>query len=304
MNKSSFFAASCFLILTGCVSPSAVDDFAKASAQAASLFPAVAMIPYNACVAIGENQQLAAVTDFDGKFASFDQTTIDCKAADDTSQRLQKTYSVLATYISTLDKLAGGNVPTYDTNLKKLTIPGLNTAQQTAVTGLIGVIADLVDKGYRQKEAAKVIERANKWVQDLSGMLKTQLPPFLSQYVSNDKEQLRTVYNVIFIFRVPGSAPLPPGDPLPPPTYTSPALVSKLFIEDTTQIQNMQNAIGAFEKIFDGIGKTHQTLYDNRNKLWDKAVIQATFQSVSDIEKQVSAVEAAFAPTPAKAATK
>ena len=295
-RSSSFAVASCCLILTGCITPSAVDDFAKASAQAASLFPAVATIPYNACVAIAENQQLAAVTDFNGNFA-FDQTKIDCKAADDTSQRLQKTYSVLATYISTLDKLAGGNVPTYDTNIKATvaTIPGLTTPQQTAVTGLASVIADLVDKGYRQKEAAKAIERANPFVKELSGMLQTQLPPFLDQYLSNEKDSLRSMYRGIFIFRVQGSAST---------ENTSPTLVSKNFIEDMSRIQNMQNAVAAFEKIFDGIGKTHQTLYDNRNKLWDKSVIQTIFQSVSNIEKQVSAVESAFTPTPAKAATK
>ena len=288
-----FVTIGCCLTLTGCVSPSAVDDFAKASAQAASLFPAVATIPYNACVAIAENLQLAAVTDFNGNFA-FDQTKIDCKAADDTSQRLQKTYSVLATYISTLDKLAGGTVPTYDTNLKTLMIPGLTSSQQTAVTGLISVIADLVDKGYRKKEAAKVIEKANPFVQELSGMLQTQLPPFLNLYLSNEKDSFGSMYRGIFIFNLQGTT-----------EHTSPTLVAKNFIEDTLQIQNTQNAVAAFEKIFASIGKTHQALYDSRNKLWDKSVIQTTFQSVSDIEKQVSAVESAFTPAPAKkAATK
>ncbi len=105
-----------FVTLTGCVSTSAVDDFAKASAQAAKLFPAVANIPFEACIANAENRQLASVTKFDRNF-SFDQSKINCKDAKLTSKRLEDTYAILATYISVLDKLAGGNVPTFDKNI-------------------------------------------------------------------------------------------------------------------------------------------------------------------------------------------
>ena len=77
--------------LNGCASSSAVDDFGKSSTQAASLFPAVAAIPYHVCVADQQNQQSVAVSAFDAKF-EFDQSKTDsnCKAAGETSQRLQK----------------------------------------------------------------------------------------------------------------------------------------------------------------------------------------------------------------------
>ena len=279
----------CCLILTGCISPSAVDDFAKASAQAASLFPAVATIPYRVCVANGQNLQLAAVTEFNPNF-TFDQTKIDCKMADATSQRLQKTYTVLATYISTLDKLAGGTAPTYDANIKALAgnIPDLTSSQQTAVSGLASLIADLVDKGYRQNQAAKAIEKAQPWVQELSGMLKDQLPPFLNDYISNDADSLKSMYRGVAVFSLQGST-----------QHTSPTLVTKQFLEDKVQIQNMQNAVAAFEKIFASIAEGHTTLYTNRNKLWDKGVIQQLFQTAISIKKQVSAVETAFKPAAA-----
>ena len=273
----------CCSLLSGCVGSSAVDDFAMASTQAASLFPAVAAIPYDVCVADQQNQQLAAVTDFDVKF-EFDQSKIDsnCKAAEATSQRLQKTYTVLATYISALGKLAGGNVPTYDTNITTLvaTTPGLTLSQQTAVSGLASLVADMIDKGYRQKEAAKAIEKAQPWVQQLTGMLKDQLPALLNQYLSNEIDSRGSLYRGIYVFRFKGTE-----------LHTSAVLVTKDFMEDRTQIENARNAVAAFEKIFVSIGEGHTILYNNRNKLWDKNVLQQVFQSASSIEKQVTAVD-------------
>jgi hypothetical protein len=292
----SGFALSCCLILAGCITPSAVDDFAKASTQAATLFPAVAAIPLDACVTNEQNLQLASVKGFDGNF-DFDQKKIDsaCKSAEDTSERLRKTYSVLSAYISALDKLAGGNVPTYDTNIKSIasTVPDLTSKQQTAVTGLADLVADLVTKGYRQKEAAKAIEKAQPWVHDLSGMLKEQLPPFLNQYIANETDSLGSLYRDILTFHIDDGI-----------AHSSPALVTKDFIEGKVRIQNAQNAVTAFEKIFASIDEGHTALYNNRNKLWDKGVIQQIFQTASSIEQQVSAVETAFKKTAATAAKK
>jgi hypothetical protein len=283
-----------FMTLTGCVSTSAVDDFAKAAAQAAKLFPAVANIPFEACVANAENQQLAAVTKFDRNF-SFDQSKIDCKDAKLTSKRLEDTYTVLATYISALDKLAGGHVPTFDKNLGVVAsnIPGLNSKQQEAAKGLAGLVADMIEKGYRQKEASKVIEKAQGPVQTLSGMLKEQLPPFLKLYIANERDSIESLYRGMEIFKVSGCV-----EGTACFQHMSPTLVTKSFLDARKQTESMEKAVAAFEKIFGSIGDAHTALYQNRNKLLDKRVVQELFQSALDMEKQISAVTSAFKPAP------
>ena len=281
------------ITLTGCISSSAVDDFAKASDKAASLFPVVANIPFNVCVATAENLQLAAVTKFDRNFA-FDQSKIDCKDAQSTSKRLEDTYAVLATYISALDKLASGKAPAYDKSIGALakSITGLTSPQKDAVSGLAAVIADLVDKGYRQRQAAKVIEKAQGPVLVLSSMLKEQLPAFLNQYVSNERDSLQSLYRGMEVFSVDGCVEASGGSTCI--QHMSPALVTKSFVEARARTENMQHAIAAFEKIFATIGDAHTALYENRNKLWDKAVVQDLFQSALEIDKQTFAVTAAF----------
>jgi hypothetical protein len=286
-------AIAAFVTLTGCVSTSAVDDFAKASTKAASLFPAVANIPFEACVAKSENRQLAAVTKFDRNF-SFDQSKIDCKDAKLTSKRLEDTYAVLATYVSALDKLAGGNVPTFDKNISVVAsnIPGLNSTQQDAVKGLAGLVADMIEKGYRQREASQVIEKAQGPVQTLSGMLKEQLPPFLKLYISNERDSIESLYRGMEIFKVSGCV-----EGTTCFQHMSPTLVTKSFLDARKQTESMEQAVAAFEKIFGTVGDAHTALYQSRNKLLDKGVVQELFQSALDMEKQISAVTSAFKPT-------
>ena len=144
----------------------------------------------------------------------------------------------------------------------------------------------MIDKGYRQKEAAKAIEKAQPWVQELTNMLKDQLPALLNLYLSNEIDSRGSLYRGISVFRLEGTE-----------LHSSPVLVTKDFMEDKAQIQNAQNVVSAFEKIFVSIGEGHTTLYSNRNKLWDKDVLQKAFQSASSIEKQVTAVDEAFRPT-------
>jgi hypothetical protein len=297
MNKQRLFLAALLAVcaaFTACVTSSAVDDFAKVSAQAATLFPAVAAIPYNSCVAIEKNTQLANVTDFNGSF-SFDQTKIAsaCQVAQDTSERLTKTYAVLTAYVTALDKLACGNAPTYDTNIKGAAekIPGLNTAQKTAVSGLTSLIADLVDKHYRQKEAAKAIHQAQPWVHELSVMLKDQLPLLVNERLKNELDSLGSLYRDAARFRVK-------NDPNKPPIeVTDPILITASFAEKQVIVQQERDAISAFETIFVKIDEGHTALDKSRDKLFDKSTIQELFQTASDIKTQVEAVEAAFKPS-------
>jgi hypothetical protein len=290
--------------LTACLTPSAVDDFAKVSAQAATLFPAVAAIPYNSCVATAKNTQLANVTGFDGPF-SFEQAAIAkaCKGAQDTTERLTKTYAVLNAYVTALDKLAGGSAPTYDTNIKAAVanVPGLSSAQQTAATNLASLIADFVDKHYRQAEAAKAIHQAQPWVQELSVMLEKELPADTDELLKNELGSLVSLYRDAARSRIKNDPNKPPMDPL---EVTNPILVTASFADKAAVIQQERDAVSSFTDIFDKLQKGHTALDEKRDKLFDKSTIQEFFQTVSGMKKDVDAVESAFKPSAAAASEK
>jgi hypothetical protein len=278
--RSIAISAVLCLTLAGCVSSTAVDDLAKASAQSATLFPAVAAIPYDECVMDHKNQQMKKVKTFLKEFA-FDQAQIDsaCKDADATSKRLSDGYAVLTAYITSLDKLAGGNVPTYDKNIGSISTPGLNANQNKAVTGLAGVVVDMLDKSYRQREAAKAIHDAEPFVQDLSKMLSTDLTEGLKIHLTNERISLGSLYG---------------DDAL---QHVGPILLTTLYAQDKARIDNLQTAVDSFQKVFASLAAGHTILFNNRNKLRDKAVLKQLFQTASDIEKQISAVQSAFKPS-------
>lgn len=269
------------LMLFGCIQSSAVDDFAKVAQQADSLFPAVAMIPYQDCVTMQKDTQLQNVTSFNGTF-EFDDARInaECRSAKATSDRLLKSYRVLTTYVTTLAKLAGGYTPTYDKTLKEDIdqIPGVTSAQKTALSGLAGVIADIVEKGYRQKEAAKAIHNAQPAVHALSEMLKNDLPAFLNQYNQNTFDATGSKYRLLAA------------------RHTDATLVAQLYDLEIQPIRNQQTAVAAFERIFAKIDEGHTALDNSRNHLFDKKTISDLFQTASDIKEQIGAVVAAFTP--------
>jgi hypothetical protein len=272
--------------MTSCLNPSAVDDFAKVSTHAAALFPPVAAIPYNACLVVEKNRQLVARTEFDPDW-NFDQARIAevCKLARETSERLTKVYAVLTEYISTLDKLAGGNAPTFDQNIQAVAgaIPGLNSAQQQAASGLATVIADLVLKHYRQKEAAKAIHQAQPFVHTLTELLRDQLPPFFEVQLKDELDSYRSLHQGIARFRVGGTT-----------DSTSPILVTASFAQQKAAIEQQREALKASVAIIGKMDEGHTALDKNRNKLFDKSTIQELFQTASAIKTQVEAVETAF----------
>jgi hypothetical protein len=194
-------------------------------------------------------------------------------------------YAVLTEYISTLDKLAGGNTPTFDRNIQAAAsaIPGLNSTGQQAASGLATVIADLALKHYRQKEAAKAIHQAQPFVHTLTELLKDQLPPFFEVQLKDELDSYGSLHQRIARFRVGGAT-----------DSTSPILVTASFAQQKAAVEQQREALKAFVAIIRMIDEGHTALDRNRNKLFDPSTIQELFQTASAIKTQVEAVETAF----------
>ena len=274
------------LFLAGCVKPSAIADFAKVSAEAAALFPSIAAIPYEGCVAEAENDQIQQATSFNGDF-SFDRPKLEqsCKQQKATEERMERTYAVLSAYVETLAKLAGGSAPTYDTQLTNLagSIPGLSASQQTAVSGLASVISDAFVKHWRERQAAKAIERAQPHVEVITSLFEEEIPKYIIESLNIQRASLVSVYRDAYQRREGGQI-----------RTTNPVLITKEFAEADRVIEKKRAAVVAFEQIVTKIKDGHTALYKNRNKLAARDTIQELFQTTSSMATQVAAVRGAF----------
>ena len=274
------------LLLAACVKPSAVDDFAKVSAQAAQLFPAVASIPYDGCVAREENAQIQQATSFNGD-SSFNQERFAASCAEEakTKERLERTYAVLCEYIQTLAKLAGGSDPTYDKQVTTFAgaIPGLNKNQQSAASGLASVIVNAFAKHWRERQAAKAIEMAQPHVLVITALFEDDIPKFLDESLNNQRASLVSLYRDAYQRKEKGEIIL-----------TNPVLITKEFAEAQRTIEDQRAAVQAFEKIAAKIREGHTALYNDRNKLFARDSLQELLQVSSAMKTQVASAQKAL----------
>jgi hypothetical protein len=274
------------LLLEACVQSSAVDDFAKVSAQAAQLFPAVAAIPYDGCLVREENIQIQQVTSFNGDI-SFDQARYAAACAEEakTKVRLERTYAVLSEYIQTLAKLAGGSDPVYDKQITGLAdaIPGLNKNQQAAASGLASLIVNAFAKHWRERQAAKAIETAQPYVLEITTLFEDDIPKLLNESLNNQQASLVSLYRDAYQRKEGNGIAL-----------TNPVLVTIEFAEAQRAIDDKRTAVQGFEKIVAKIKEGHTALYNNRNKLSARDSIEELFQVASGMKTQVAAVQKAL----------
>jgi hypothetical protein len=274
------------LLLGGCVQPSAVDDFAKVSAQAAQLFPAVAAIPYDGCVAREENAQIQQATSFNGDISfNHERFAASCAEEAKTKVRLVGTYAVLSEYIQTLAKLAGGSDPTYDKQVTGFAgaIPGLKKNEQAAASGLASVIVNAFAKHWRERQAAKAIEMAQPDVLVITALFEDEIPKFLNENLNSQRDSLISLYLDAYQRKEKGGIIL-----------TNPVLITRDFAEAEHAIEDKRAAVQAFEKIAAKIREGHTALYNDRNKLFARDSLEELLQVSSAMKTQVAAAQKAL----------
>lgn len=272
------------LLTISCAQPSAVGDFAKAGAQAAQAFPAIASMEYDACVSVQHYNQFdnamhpGAIAQLGPAF-EFDQSAIDraCSPELAVQKRLQVVYNVLWSYMSTLGKLAGNDTPSYDKTLT--TLPGLSGTEQTSAASLVSVMTDAFEKGWRQRQMAKAIERAQTPVVALTNAMTSDLSNVISLSLDNESQALSSLYGDIQRSQPPTNA----------------VVLGKVLSADKDAIAKDRATLEAFITLIDKIREAHTQLYNNRDKLFDKKTIEQLFQTVSGIPKAATAVQAAAA---------
>lgn len=257
------FSAVVVLLSSGCGAQDivSVQKFANLARAANEKYPALVADLYNSCV----------------RTAQFDTNTIPSRLeiADrcDRFQQLQPGLlainQVLESYIFALGSLASDKAVVFDDEFQNLnraveTLPGVKPQQVSAVTSIINFLVSAGVDNYRREELAKVIAKSNK---DLQTTLDTQKSIFNDDY----KRLLLIESDTIDGFYREKMLQL----------HDNPEKL--LFIrnqwqEEKSLVSQKLTATNDYLQILEQLGKAHQKLYDNRNRLDSTVISQLMLQ--------------------------
>ena len=246
--------------LNGCVSTSAVAEFAAVSKVAAEKFPEVAADFKASCKRRSRYESLRhSVYDLSTIQKYSDRQCADFKALE---PYLIAANKVLMEYMETMGRLASDDVVTFDKNLNDLAanlnaVGNIEQSQINAVNGIIKVISRAAADGWRRKKLAEVIGNTNDDVHILIAALKIIVGSDYKQLLSNEELGMKDYYlGSIKDFKK--------QDPL------TVVLVHERWDEAEDSLQAKRAGADAYVQILEKIARGHQRLYDNRNKLNSK----------------------------------
>ncbi len=262
----------------GCVGEQAVRDFAAASQQAASLLPRVAAISFNACVEQHIFQQVShtEARDLTDRSAAEQACVENARARD----QLVRVFSVVSKYLDLLSRLAAGASPAYDESVKDVaseasSLAGVDAKQASALTGLGGVIAKSYLHARQRAAISRTITEAEPHLQILCSAFKDDIQRFILLTLRNEESELKALY----------------GDESS--SGANRLLLYRQFESELATISSNRELAERYAVIVTAIAKGHGELFARRDHLGSRETLQAVFQSVTVIQKQLGSIREA-----------
>lgn len=264
------------LTLSGCIDLASVSKFAAISKEAGLTFPDLVEDMQASCLRRAyyapESKQKEAL---DG-----------CEQYKSLRDPLIKAHKLLIAYLTAMGTLASDEVVAYDKSFDGLkntiqTTGKFDKAQVDAIGNIVKAISDAAVNVYRRNQLKKVIETNNSDIQTLTNALKDIVGQDYKRLLSLEEEGLETYYKTNLLnFK--------PQEPL------TALVVNKMRVSDKEALQRRIDAADAYVKVLDNIAKGHQELYDNRNKLDSKKVLQDLAGYAQSIDDMIGKLRKAF----------
>ena len=199
------------------------------------------------------------------------------------AEALKKILSVVSEYMGVLATLSADgtvdynkNISTMNTEISSLSARlSVHKRLSTTTLGAVGSIVQTLFKPWQAKQVKKIIEQAN-------APLQTILAGELRQIVTHDfQDDLNTESDMIDLYY---DALLNDGHP---------SSAAQDAVTEWREVRREQNsarlhAVTAYLRVLDNISNGHQKLYDNRNKLDDKRLVQDLYTLGTDLRKQIA----------------
>ena len=199
------------------------------------------------------------------------------------AEALKKILSVVSEYMGVLATLSADgtvdynkNISTMNTEISSLSARlSVHKRLSTTTLGAVGSIVQTLFKPWQATQVKKIIEQAN-------APLQTILAGELRQIVTHDfQDDLNTESDMIDLYY---DALLNDGHP---------SSAAQDAVTEWREVRREQNsarlhAVTAYLRVLDNISNGHQKLYDNRNKLDDKRLVQDLYTLGTDLRKQIA----------------
>ncbi len=204
-------------------------------------------------------------------------TDIDCdcslfKEADKATVKVHKTVTA---YFKSLGTLSKGNLTTYQTKaLSEALVEGnfgsltIDKKTATAYSSLTNLILFAVTDNYRKKKLATFIGNGNAPLQTLLSLLQTSVGNLVKE-IDFQKERNFALHSELLKEEHSG--------------YEKLQLTSGYYGE-INKLSIKQEQLKTFAKSLVSIGKGHQKLYDNRNKLTAKEIRELMADYTADLQ--------------------
>lgn len=292
MNRKEMFAAfAClcmFMLNASCTNLSAVREWSKTSLEA-SQFNGIVATYVDTPVRLKRYdklrfEQYRKPTGEQKRMFSLRQSLYDTNVTERKNQAeaLKQILSVVSDYMGALATLSADgtvdyskHINTLNTEIGNLRAKHSDKRISASTLAAAGSIVQTLLKPWQARQVNTLIGQAN-------APLQTILAGELRQLVANDfQNDLKTEGDMIDLYY---DALLDDGHP---------SSAAQDAVTEWREVRREQNnarlhAIAAYLSVLDNIAKGHQKLYDNRNKLDDKRLVNDLCLLVNDLRKQIT----------------
>lgn len=265
---------------SGCANLDAVRDFAKTSAATADYRQIVA--DYAMSPERQKRYQPA-------RFAP--QLDAQAKARAEQKPKLEAAQTILVEYMTALGDLAADDLPNVDTQvdalgkaLEKAKFVGdgdaaISKETGTAAATIANILTRAVLDHWRQKATSRIVREANDSVQTVTAGLREIVLKDFSASLDTEKETVRKY------FEAPIAAATAGGD-----TDAVPPLARILWLEHSDQVETRRAKLMAYAEVLEKIGKGHEDLNKNVDRIQDKALKERLRAYAKDLQALYKAI--------------
>ena len=260
---------------SGCTDLSPIRRFADLASDAATRFPALTKDLTGSCRRqiyyqnIRENlatpERMLNLSDPNSRALDSNPAFAPCKIFAEQEPRLSEANAVLMSYLRTMADLASDERTSFDQSLGGLA-GAFNEAglfqpnEVSAVKKLAGLILKAATDGYRRNKLQEVIAENNEAIRTLTVALQRIITQKYVLQLQNERDALRNFY-VSTIREVPSQSPI------------LIIQIKKQWDQDDADVQRRINAANAYGQIMTNIANAHQSLFEGRNQLSNRQVL-------------------------------
>jgi hypothetical protein len=278
------------VMLGGCLDLKAVRQFSDSSAQASKPLTDIVLDMYDSC----ERRNSYAP----------EAQKADCSKHRQNREKVIGTYGILDDYITALGQLASDETIDYDKSFDKVVSElkgaGVGDDQARAAGGLAAFLTKAATDGYRKTKVKEAITTQNDNLKLVSAALSDIVGRDYKRLLDQEKFAIESYYGPQI--KEAAFSPSNSQDPLAKQVDKIGETVGRSFLfaltkdseEKLREVTKKHVAVQSYLKILRSIEDGHQTLYDSKDNLDAKALIQQVSDYAKNLEVLKKDVQKAF----------